>query len=89
MRYPDLLATARDRKRYQRYRAERGQFVHDCVDMLIAAWRVLDEKTATTTDPACATILMQIRNVLEALIKQHPFCKSGFSEVGHLASMVR
>ena len=22
-------------------------------------------------------------------IKQHPFCKSGFSEVGHLASMVR
>jgi hypothetical protein len=23
------------------------------------------------------------------LIKQHPFCKSGFSEVGHLASMVR
>lgn len=67
MRYPDLLVTARDRKRYQRYRAERGQFVHDCVDMLIAAWGVLDEKTATTTDPACATILMQIRNVLEAL----------------------
>jgi hypothetical protein len=24
-----------------------------------------------------------------SLIKQHPFCKSGFSEVGHLASMVR
>ena len=24
-----------------------------------------------------------------AVIKQHPFCKSGFSEVGHLASMVR
>jgi len=23
------------------------------------------------------------------MIKQHPFCKSGFSEVGHLASMVR
>jgi hypothetical protein len=22
-------------------------------------------------------------------IKQHPFCKSGFSEVGHLTSMVR
>jgi hypothetical protein len=22
-------------------------------------------------------------------IKQHPFCKSGLSEVGHLASMVR
>jgi hypothetical protein len=22
-------------------------------------------------------------------MKQHPFCKSGFSEVGHLASMVR
>jgi hypothetical protein len=67
MRYPDLLVTARDRKRYQRYRAERGQFVHGCVDMLIAAWRVLDEKMATTTDPACATILMQIRNVLESL----------------------
>ena len=27
--------------------------------------------------------------VAELLIKQHPFCKSGFSEVGHLASMVR
>jgi hypothetical protein len=24
-----------------------------------------------------------------SMIKQHPFCKSGFSEVGHLASMVR
>jgi len=26
---------------------------------------------------------------IDARIKQHPFCKSGFSEVGHLASMVR
>ena len=29
------------------------------------------------------------RPVIGAWIKQHPFCKSGFSEVGHLASMVR
>ena len=34
-------------------------------------------------------ILTKARWCLLERIKQHPFCKSGFSEVGHLASMVR
>ena len=45
---------------------------------LVLSGPVLDDERALTTVIPHTT-----------RIKQHPFCKSGFSEVGHLASMVR
>ena len=43
---------------------------------------------ATGAPQTIATWSKGVRCLLPR-IKQHPFCKSGFSEVGHLASMVR
>ncbi len=67
MRFPDLLVNARDRKQYQRYRAERALFVNDSVDFLIDAWTTAEAEDASSGQTSGATVLMQTRNVIEVL----------------------
>jgi len=70
----------------------RGGACDDVIDVhLCSARPVLLQLKLPPRDPGfCFNILAKAID-LESLIriKQHRFCKSGFSEVGHLASMVR
>jgi hypothetical protein len=50
--------------------------------------RMMVGKWLGTNAPRIAQPVIDALNARKR-IKQHPFCKSGFSEVGHLASMVR
>lgn len=67
MRYPDLLVTDEDRRRYEAFLGGRATLLRDSIDFLIGAWQVLASKLADIENPSHTTVLMQCRSEIELL----------------------